>query len=143
MKKMIICCATAALFMSACTTSYKSATQRDVNGPIAAAAIADLEVSSEKVTFTYVPPRKVRAAGVQNCINTAINEALKANGGGDLLVETQRAVIQRTGIFSSKISSVTVTGYPARYRNFRTVDGEILKSALANGAFVVPTTNRK
>lgn len=111
MKKFLLVLSVVALTMSSCSTAYRTASQRDVTAPVAAAAIADFEVSPNKITYTLVPSRKVRAGGLQNCINTAISEALKKNGGGDVLIETQQAIVQRTGLFSRKIKSVTVTGF--------------------------------
>lgn len=110
---------------------------------MAAAALADLDVSSEKISYTLVPTRKVRKGGLQNCINTAIKEALKANGNGDVLIETQQAVVQRAGLFACKIKSVTVTGYPAKYKNFRTADEETVKAALVNGSLKINTIKQK
>lgn len=133
MKKILLTLSTAALILSSCTTAYKTASQRDVTAPVVAAAIADFEVSSEKITYTYIPSRKVRAGGLQNCINTAITKALEKNGGGDILIETQQAIVKRSGLFCRKIKSVTVTGYPATYKNFRNLDERTLKQALING----------
>ena len=119
--------------MTSCSTVYRTASVRDVTAPVAAAAFADLEVSSEKITYSLMPTREVRKGGLENCVNAAISEALRANGGGDVLLETQRAVVQRTGLFSRKVKMVTVTGYPAVYKNFRKADEETLKKALVNG----------
>lgn len=135
MKKLLLTLSIAALTLSSCSTAYKTASQRDVIAPVTAAAIADFEVSPKKITYTFAPSRKVRAGGMQNCINTAISEALKANGGGDVLIETQQAIVKRSGLFSRKIKSVTVTGYPATYKNFRSADEKTVKDALINGFF--------
>ncbi len=134
MKKIFLVFSVVALTMTSCTTAYKTATQRDVVAPVAAAAIADFEVSPKKITYTLIPTRKVRAGGLQNCINTAISEALKANGEGDVLIETQGAIVQRSGLFRTKVKSVTVTGYPATYKNFRSVDEKTVKEALVQGS---------
>ena len=53
--------------------------------------------------------------------------ALDANGGGDVLVELQTTV-KKTG--RRNVSEVTVSGYPATYKNFRSADDETLKDAL-------------
>ena len=134
MKKIVFALSVAALAMTSCSTVYRTASVRDVTAPVAAAAIADLEVSSEKITYSLMPTREVRKGGLENCVNAAISEALRANGGGDILLETQRAVVQRTGLFNRKVKMVTVTGYPAVYKNFRSADEETVKKALVNGA---------
>ena len=53
--------------------------------------------------------------------------ALEANGGGDVLVELQTTVKKKG---RKNVSEVTVSGYPASYRNFRSADDETLKDAL-------------
>lgn len=143
MKKIIVASAIVAIALSSCTSLRQTASTRDVTAPVAAAALADFEVSSEKITYTYVPTRKVRKSGLTNCINAAISEALKANGNADVLIETQQAIVQRTGIFAGKIKSVTVTGYPAKYKNFRSADEGTVKAALIEGTLKRSTNSEK
>ncbi len=136
MKNVILFFSVVALFMTSCSTVYKTAATRDVSAPIAAAVISDLDVSGQKITYTLVPSNKVRKGGLQNCINTAISEALAKNGDGDVLIETQEAIIQRYGLFGRKIKSVTVTGYPAKYKNFKSADEETVKAGIVSGSLV-------
>lgn len=136
MKKFLVILCAAACAMTSCSTIRNSATSRSVNAPLAAAVISDLEVSNQKITHTYVPPKNVRRGGVQNCINSAIKEALAANGNGDVLVETQEAVVVYKGLFGKKIKSVTVTGYPAKYKNFRSADDATVKAGIVNGTLL-------
>ncbi len=133
MKKLIFALVVAAFAMTSCSTVKKSASERSVGPSIIAAVISDLDISNTKITYTMKPSAKVRKGGVQNCINTAIREALAANGDGDVLIETQQTVIQKTGLLGTKVRSVTVTGYPAKYHNFRTVDEATIKAGIANG----------
>ena len=49
------------------------------------------------------------------------------NGNADVLVESQQEIYVRQGLLGKKIKSVTVTGYPATYKNFKSVDEETLK----------------
>lgn len=135
MKKIliIVCAAVYACSMTSCSTVRRTASSRNVNAPLAAAVITDLDVSNQKITYKYTPTKAVRRGGVANCINSAISEALAANGNGDVLVETQPALIVRGGIISGKVKSVTVTGYPAKYKNFRSADEATVKAAIING----------
>ena len=133
----------AALTMSSCSVVTKTATTRDVTAPLAAAVISDLEVSNQKITYTFVPTNSVRKGGLKNCINTAISEALTNNGGGDVLIETQEAVIEKYGLFGKKIRSVTVSGYPAKYKNFRSADEETVKAGIISGSLVRHEVKRK
>lgn len=131
MKKLFIILMVSAFAMTSCSTVYKTATTRNVEPTIAAVVLSDLDVSNKKITYTLTPTNKVRRGGLKNCINTAISEALALNGG-DVLIETQQAIITR-GAYVRKIKSVTVTGYPAKYKNFRPADDKTLKEAVING----------
>ena len=129
MKKLLFVMVTA-LAITSCTTVKKSATTHNVKPALSAAVLSDLEVSNQKITYTYIPTGKVRRGGTANCISVAINEALTKHGG-DVLIETQSATVERS--LSHKIKSVTVTGYPAKYKNFRSADEQTLKAAVING----------
>lgn len=136
MKKFIILLAVSIAAVS-CSSLMKTASEQNVNGNIAAAVIADLDISNQKITYTYVPTLNVRKLGAKNCINAAISEALLANGNGDILIETQAAVIQTQGLFGRKIKSVTVSGYPAKYKNFKSADEETIKAGIVSGSLTV------
>lgn len=135
MKKLALFLLVVSLGMTSCSSVYKTASTRNVNAPLVAAVISDLEVSNQKITYTY-PTNEVRKGGLKNCINTAIREALLQNGKGDILIETQEAVVQRYGFFGKKIKSVTVTGYPAKYKNFRSADEQTIKEGIIRGTLV-------
>lgn len=143
MKKLILTSFVAVLAMTSCSTVYKTSSTRDVTAPLAAAVISDLEVSNQKITYTLVPSKKVRKGGLRNCINTAISEALANNGGGDVLIETQEAIVQRFGFMGKKIKSVTVTGYPAKYKNFRSADEATVKAGIVSGSLVMHQSKKR
>ncbi|MCH5335748.1 MAG: hypothetical protein J1D86_08130 [Alistipes sp.] len=126
----------AALAMTSCSTVKKTATIHNVKPRLEAAVLTDLDVSNQKITYTYIPTNKVRRGGAANCINTAIHEALLVNGG-DVLIETQTATVEHS--WTRKIKSVTVTGYPAKYKNFRPADDKTLKESLINSAYGIQT----
>lgn len=134
MKKLFFALLAVVLF-SSCSTMRQSATQRDVAAPVVSAVISDLDVAPEKIFYTYVPTRQVRRGGVHNCINCAIAEALK-RGDYDVLVETQQATVERKGLFGRKITKVVVTGYPAKYKNFRQADEKAVNAGIATGSLV-------
>ncbi len=132
MKKLFIILMASAFAMTSCSTVYKTAATRNVEPTIAAVTLSDLDVSNKKITYTLTPTNKVRRGGLKNCVNTAISEALALNGG-DVLIETQQAIITRGGGVMRKIKSVTVTGYPAKYKNFRPADDKTMQEAVVNG----------
>lgn len=134
MKRLFFALCVVALFAS-CTTVRHTATQRDVKAPIVSAVIGDLDVSDQKISYTYVPTKKIRRGGPNNCINSAIAAALKG-GDYDILVETQEAVVERKWFGKRKITSVTVTGYPAKYKNFRSADEKSINAGIITGTLV-------
>ena len=141
MKKLLVVMVVAACaLLSSCSMTYKTATTRSVNAPIVAASVADLTITGDKITYTYTPPKGVWVAGVGNCINAAVSEALQNAGqGADVLAEMQYTLVMKRGMMgakSGKVKSVTVTGYPARYKNFRPADQKSLNSALSTGAWI-------
>lgn len=142
MKKLFIILMVSAFAMTSCSTVYKTATTRNVEPTIAAVTLSDLDVSDTKITYTLTPTKKVRRGGLKNCINTAISEAL-AQKGGDVLIETQQAIVVRGRGFLGKIKSVTVTGYPAKYKNFRPADDKTLQEAVVNGTVGVQHITKK
>lgn len=112
--------------LASCKSLHQSATTRAISAPVVGAATAEMIVSEQQISFTYMPPKNIRRVGTQNCINAAIREALVQNGNADVLVECQEAILERTGLFGKKIKKVTITGYPAKYRNFAPVERDSL-----------------
>lgn len=122
MRKTILSLAVVALAMASCTTQRNTSTTMDVSTSLRSAATSDLVVSDSKLTYTLRPAKKVRRGGLRNICSTAVAEALKSNGGGDVLVHPQYEVVTRRGLFGKKVKSVTVSGYPGTYRNFKVKD---------------------
>ena len=103
-------------------TFYRTATTTAIENPVKAEVEADLDVSPTKITYTMRPSKEVRNGGYKNVLNTAVREALEKNGGGDVLVEMQVTSEYKSGVFGGKkVKSVTVSGYPGVYKNFRSV----------------------
>ena len=126
MKKLLLLAVVAIAFAS-CSTLKNSATYRSfsINTPYAVPVVADLNVSSTKITYAYVPPKTVRNGGEDNVLNTAVREALSANGNADVLVGLETQIKYNS---SKKIISVVITGYPATYKNFRNLDEKVWHS---------------
>ena len=128
MKKQIYILATLtlAISMTSCESVEQTASQQFVQkSPILTLTSAELEVGRKHVTYTYNPPKSVRNGGEETCINVAIQKALEPSDG-DVLVETRKAIVTRRGLFKRKISSVTVSGYPAKYKNFKSADSKFI-----------------
>lgn len=108
--------------LSSCSSVRHTSTTVDVDTKVVAAATADLNVSSKKISYTLKPSSAVKRSGEKNVIKTAVAEALKANGNADVLVGFQYEIKRTRNIFGcSRIKYVTVEGYPATYQNFKNV----------------------
>ena len=121
MKKffLFVCVAFA---VSSCQTIRSTATHKTVDIQPVGALIADLEVSPKRISYTMTPHRRVQRGGFENIKSTAIREALQNNGGGDVLVGLEVQTKSVRFLFWRAITSITVSGYPAKYTNFTNPD---------------------
>ena len=122
-----------AMVATACTTTIKTARTESVPYSMYNATVADLEVASQRVTCTLVPTKEIRKGGPANCKNAAIQDALAANGNADILLEPQFVISHKKGLFVDKITSVTVSGRPAFYKNFRSMDDKVWTDPVFRG----------
>ena len=127
MKKIILLAALAVMLFASCSPRLvTTSTRLGYKGmkPVSVTdVVADLEVSSTKINFVYVPSKSVNRVGLNNVISTAVREALLSNGNADVLVglETQTKFNHK-----GKVESIAISGYPAKYVNFRSVDAEYI-----------------
>lgn len=132
MKKFFLL-AFAAASLASCSITQNSASVAEVNNKILAGAVADLDVAPQRITYTYKTKSSVRKAGYNNCVRTAIREALKENGDADILVQEEITTVTSIGLFGPKVKKVIVTGYPAKYTNIKTIPQSSLIKSLENG----------
>ena len=127
MKKIIF--AVAAVFtLASCTTITKTARTESVPYSMYNATIADLKVGPARITHTIKPSKQINKGGISNVKQAVIQEALTANGNADLLLEPQFVISHKKGPFGwiiNKVTSITVTGRPATYTNFRSMDDNV------------------
>lgn len=117
-----------ALTATSCKAILATAEYKDPTTFLRNVTVADLDVADERISFTFVPSRDVRRGGNQNVIKAAIREALRVNGGGDVLVDLEYITVISTYLilpWLSPISEITVSGYPAKYKNFHSLDDSI------------------
>lgn len=111
--------------LTSCVTTSKTARTESIPYAMFNANVADLQVG-ERITYTLTPSAQIRRGGAANCKKAAIQEALAANGNADILVEPQFVIQKYNGLFRRNvIQSVTVTGRPAKYTNFRTLNDSV------------------
>lgn len=107
--------------MMSCATVTTSGTSKtmDIIGPgvFHVPVVADLDVSSTKVSAT-----EVFALGTvfESAKNETVRKLLQAHGA-DVLVEPTFETITKGKV------TITVYGFPAKYKNFRSVKEEDLK----------------
>ena len=131
MKKIFTLVAVATMF-TACSVSSLSMARLEntsthakvqVVQPVAA-VLADLDVAPNKISYFFLPSQTVVKGGFDNVVNTAIREALIANGNADVLVALEQQV--KYGA-DGNVESITVSGYPAKYVNFRSPGDDYLR----------------
>lgn len=124
--------------VSSCTSIKNTASTASVDTQIYNLTVADLKVAPEKVSKTtswsWNPFNQVNLDREKK--NTTAG--ILRETGSDVLVEPQYDV-QRRGVFRG--GSLTVTGYPATYSNFRTMNREDAENlAIVNGKLSVTST---
>ena len=138
---LIIAAAAAVAALSSCTTISNTATTVTPETMIVNMTVADLDVSPQQVTATVSykwNPFKKLATKEKAAEQKALRET-----GADVLVEPVYE-IKKGGLF--KGGSVTVTGHPATFVNFRPMtlrDAEVittLKNKVAFAAPAIPTS---
>lgn len=141
-RSLITACCAIALILPSCSTINKTATTVDIPTSIVSRNEAELQVNDKRISFTYKPSRQVRRGGMNNVLNAAIAEALKANGDADVLVAMQYEMKISTGFFGQKtVKYVTVSGHPAFYKNVHPEEPQ--QYILMNGSAMGTCTNFK
>ena len=128
MKKSLFLMGAAILcFASSCTTVTKTATTADVPSSLLSATVADLEVAPERISATLITTPAIRRGGLANVKRAVEAEALKSykDGNYDVLVEPEYVIEQKNCLFFKKVSSITVTGRPAKYKGFHSLNDNV------------------
>ena len=127
MKKVLLLILVAlGLTFTSCTTIRQTSTTNQPQNQIITNVAADLDVSANRISFYYEPSKREWKGGLQNVINIAVAKALKSYGSGDVLVGLEyRVRVKRTLFGALKIEEITVTGYPATYKNFRNLPDSV------------------
>lgn len=122
MKKYFLIFVTA-LISASCSTVFNTATYEDADASFRPTiSIADVEVSGTKISYTYIPTKQIRKGGTSNIINEAVRQALRSAGNYDVLVAKETSITKKKKLFGTKITSVTVTGFPGKYVNWRSAE---------------------
>jgi hypothetical protein len=124
MKKVFFLVVATAILAGCASSSRLVSTARELDfkgmKPVTVTdVIADLDISTNKITYLYIPSKAANNAGSDNVVKTAIREALVSNGNADVLVGLDSQIKYAS---DNTIESITITGYPAKYVNFRSVN---------------------
>ncbi|MDE5549871.1 MAG: porin family protein [Bacteroidaceae bacterium] len=111
--------------VSSCTTTTYTSNVTDVSTDIRSATVADLQ-AGERITHTIAPSKSVRRGGMANIRHAVEAEALEKKGGNaDVLLDPEYSVTKQRTLLGTKVTSITVSGRPATYTNFRTLNDSV------------------
>lgn len=130
MKKFLLIAAVVFMAASCSMVHTAQVESTSVYSPaVETTTMATLEVSSKKISYRYVPDRKsAKTLSQKQLIQNAIYAALEENGNADELVEVSYYISAKRGFFSKRIRSISVSGYPAYYVDFREPSDADLRS---------------
>ena len=132
MKKLLLMFALVAIVgLSSCTSISSTAYTEAVNTGIYNRSYANLEVGDKVVSYTLQCNWAQSRSGMNSCKAAAVQECLRSNGGGDVLVNPQYEVKSKRSIFGKKIQYVKVTGRIGKYKDIRPIsekEAEIVKT---------------
>ena len=125
MKKSILILGTILLSVTSCTTIVKTSKTADSPTSLLSATVADLQtVTAERVSYTMTPTAEVRRGGSANVRRAAENEMLQ-KFNADVLLEAQYVTTKKWTLFGTKIESITISGRPAKYNNFHSLNDSV------------------
>ncbi len=136
MRRYLVITAFAGILLSSCDTLTKTARTADIPSAQYNATVADLKVT-DRISYTMQPSKAVQRGGLSNVKQAAESEALEKKGGNaDILLEPQFVIEKKRTLFGSKVKSITVSGRPATYTNFRSLDDSVWVNPVFRGVKV-------
>ncbi|MBR1804491.1 MAG: hypothetical protein IJ775_06290 [Muribaculaceae bacterium] len=129
MKKYLFISSALAILLSSCASQNlirKSATTQRSESDIRSVTVADLDVYPERVTYSMAPTKEIARGGEENVKRAAEAAVLQKYGNADVMVDAQYIVKKE----NSTITSITVTGHPAHYKNFHSVPDSVWEYAI-------------
>ena len=140
MKRICILLMGAAVFLSSCNTVNKTARTADTQSSLKSATVVDIVPATEqRVTHTVHPSKALLRGGENNVKQAVEHEALVKYGNADILLEPQYIVEKERRLFRTKITSVTVSGRPAYYTNYRALHDSVWANPVFNGLSLPPS----
>jgi len=124
MMKKIVVLALAAMMAGSCSYKWSTSTSSSMPDRVnLLPQVCEVEVSPVKVRYEYSVGRKEsKRLSKAQLIESAVSYVLKENGDAVLLIQPEFTFVKRVGI-----KKITVSGYPATYRNFHTTSMDELE----------------
>lgn len=136
MKRITILLFSSALLLSSCHTLTKTARTAEVGSSLLNATVVDIVPATEhRITYTLEPNEALQRGGENNVKQAAEAEALAKYGNADVLLEPQYVITKQQGLLRSKVTSITVSGRPAYYTNFRTLHDSVWCNPAFRGVY--------
>jgi len=122
MKKILILLS-CAIALSSCAIQTSVVRQASLESYVLETpTVADLSVSPTRVTYLYTPTGpESRSLKLEQLIDNAIYKCTTKEDA-DVLANVSYYISAKKGLFGKKVKSIRVTGYPAKYMNFRAAD---------------------
>ena len=131
--KVIIIAGSVLLAMSSCSVVQQTATSLKSDASVRNFTVADLDVSPNRIYYTMEPTKAEQLGGLENVKRSAESKALKENGNSDVLVDPEFIIEQKRGFFRTKVSKITVSGHPAKYKNYRSLEDTVWSNPAFRG----------
>ncbi len=132
MKKSLGLLMLTTVLLTSCQTVIKTSRTACVGQQLKNVTVVDLEASDKRVTYTLKPDKEVRRGGLENVKQAAEADVLKEHNA-DVLLEPRYVVSKKRTLFGKKITSVTVSGRPAYYKNYRSLSDSVWSSPVFRG----------
>ena len=124
----------ATALLSSCNTLMKTSRTADTSNNLRSATVVDIVPATEhRITHTVRPGEALLRGGENNVRQAVEHEALVKYGNADILLEPQYIIEKERRLFRSKITSITVSGRPAYYTNYRTLHDSVWSNPVFRG----------
>ena len=140
MKKSLGLLMLTTVLLTSCQTVIKTSRTACVGQQLKNVTVVDLEASDKRVTYTLKPDKEVRRGGLENVKQAAEADILEEHNA-DVLLEPRYVVSKKRTLFGKKITSVTVSGRPAYYKNYRSLSDSVWSSPVFRGVKAKNHTN--
>lgn len=136
MKRIHILLLGAVALLSSCNTLTRTARTAETQSYLQSATVVDIvPATDERITHTLTPDLSILRGGEKNVKQAVEHEALVKYGNADILLEPQYIIHRERKLIGSKITSITVSGRPAYYTNYRALHDSVWCNPVFRGVY--------